>query len=158
MDVGGAKSKIKCRRCGQIFERTTVSLMSSFDSCPNCNDGCAKQTNSLEQAEKTLQQKLPNGEEYKVLDYSTFHGDCRIKHLPCHFVYKGNFGSFLNSRGCPRCYRKKSKGEQKIERFLTDKKVNFISQKSLSLSDNLKRYKFDFYLPDFKVAIEYQGE
>lgn len=158
LEIGRTKSKIRCKKCGETFERTAVSLMSSFDNCPSCNNRIMKQTNSIKQASETLQRFLPSGEEYKILEYSTFHGDCQIKHLPCHFIYRGKFDSFLNSRGCPRCYRKKSKGEQKIEKFLLDRKINFISQKSLSLEEDLKRYKFDFYLPDFRIAIEYNGE
>lgn len=158
LEIGRVKSKVKCKKCGEVFERTTVSLMSRFDSCPNCNNRFTKQTNSIEQAEETLKRIFPHDSEYKILTYSTFHGPCQIKHLPCHFVYNGNFDSFLNSRGCPRCYRKKSKGEQKIESFLSSKKIKFIPQKTLSLEKELKRYKFDFYLPDFNVAIEYNGE
>ena len=52
-----------------------------------------------------------------------------------------------------------SKGEKRIAEFLEDNKVQFEREKSfidcLSLKGN--RLRFDFYLPDFNVLIEFQG-
>lgn len=157
LEIGRKNTKIKCHSCGEVFERTTVGVMSNFNNCPNCNSFYQKQANSLQEAEEYLSKKFPD-HNYKVLQYSTFHGNCAIKHEDCKFVYKGRFDSFCNSRGCPKCYRKKSKGEQRIEKWLINHKINYISQYPLSLKTDMKRYKFDFYLPDFNIAIEYNGE
>lgn len=158
LEIGRTKSKIQCKKCGQIFERTTVSLMANFDNCPYCNNFYHKQTSSKSQAEERLKIIFPNT-EYEVLAYTSFHGYSEIKHHECNFVYKGNFDSFLQSRGCPRCYRKKSKGEQRIENFLRQQNIDFIYQKSLNLEDGkFSRFKFDFFIPSLNLAIEYNGE
>lgn len=53
-----------------------------------------------------------------------------------------------------------SLGEQKINNILTELNINFISQKAFAdLKSDLGRpLFFDFYLPDYNILIEYQGE
>lgn len=155
--VKGDKTSLYCKNCGFQFERTTVSVMASFDSCPNCNNHFDKQKDSKAKIEQLLVELFP-GHHYQVLECNGHKGISKIKCLDCHFVYEGDFVSFKQSRGCPRCHRKQSKGESKIEKWLEDNKVNFIKQKSLDLQSDMRRYKFDFYLPDYSLAIEYNGE
>ena len=95
------------------------------------------------------------GEEYEVLQFQSWHKQVLFRHK-CGFIWKQNFAGFFQSRGCPKCYRNKSKGEQIIEKWLVEHKICFEAQKTLEAP--LKRYKFDFYLPDYNLAIEYQGE
>lgn len=49
-----------------------------------------------------------------------------------------------------------SKGEEKILHILLKNKINFIREKTFI---DLKRgkYRFDFYLPQFNICIEYDG-
>lgn len=53
-----------------------------------------------------------------------------------------------------------SKGEQKIASILTKNKINFIQQYHTDECKSNKNYYlyFDFYLPDYNLCIEYQGE
>lgn len=155
--INRVKSDIYCKKCGKRFERTTVSLMSYFDNCPNCNNRFKKQMNSLQESQDILSSHFL-GHSYQLLEYEGYQKSCKIKCLECHFIYIGSFSSFLNSRGCPRCKRKISKGEDRIKKWLEQNSISFIYQKSLDLEENLKRYKFDFFLPDYNLAIEYQGE
>lgn len=157
LSIERVKSQVRCKKCGEKFERTTVSLMASFESCPNCNNGSQKQANTPERALQVLQEHFPF-HHYEVIEYSTFHGASKIKCQDCQFLYKGNFDSFLQSRGCPRCHRKISKGETKIQTWLEENKINFIQQKTLEKEKETRRQKFDFFLPDYNLAIEYNGE
>ena len=55
------------------------------------------------------------------------------------------------------CY-KSSKGEDKIKDILSFLKIDFIQQKTfnnLKYKDNLR---FDFFLPEYNICIEYQGQ
>lgn len=59
---------------------------------------------------------------------------------------------------CPHC--NKIKGEDKISHYLLKNNIQFISQKSY---DDLRgvgggNLSYDFYLPNFNLLIEYQGE
>ena len=53
-----------------------------------------------------------------------------------------------------------SLGEQRINNLLTKLKINFVTQKTfINLKSDLNRpLFFDFYLPDYNILIEYQGE
>lgn len=62
----------------------------------------------------------------------------------------------LRGVGCPRCQF--SKGEQQILIFLENNNINFDSQKRFKDCKNIKPLPFDFYLNDYNVCIEFQGE
>lgn len=64
---------------------------------------------------------------------------------------KGN----VNSCGCI-----KSKGELKISQILRENNINFEREKtfeSCRFPDTKRLARFDFYLPDFNILIEYDG-
>lgn len=54
--------------------------------------------------------------------------------------------------GCAKCCR--SKGELAIEAWLIDHNIKFEDQKRF---DTFRMKKFDFYLPDYNLCIEYDG-
>jgi very-short-patch-repair endonuclease len=58
--------------------------------------------------------------------------------------------------GCPKCNN--FNNEQIIINILTNKNVNFEYQKMFDLCKNKRKLKFDFYLPDYNLCIEYDGE
>jgi len=75
-----------------------------------------------------------------------------------HGEFWQNANSHLIGVGCPIC--KLSKGEMKIAKYLKLKHFHFIREYSfencISPYDNLLR--FDFYLPDYNICIEYDGQ
>lgn len=82
----------------------------------------------------------------KVSDYTTItckkHGDFQQVGT-CH----------LDGDGCPKC--KSSRGEVKIENFLIRNKIKYKSQFKVN---EKTRHRFDFYLPERNLLIEYDGE
>ena len=75
---------------------------------------------------------------------------------PNNHIYYANFDNFLGGCRCPKC--NESKGERKIKSYLQSKNINFIQQYKI---DNCKCHDalpFDFYLPDYNICIEYDGE
>lgn len=75
----------------------------------------------------------------------------------CGSVYKGKPYPLLHGEcGCKKCHQ--SNGERIITLYLTENGYNFEAEKRF---DDLRdRYplRFDFYLPDYKIAIEYDGK
>ena len=59
-------------------------------------------------------------------------------------------------QGCPIC--KQSHMENDISNFLNKNNIRFIPQCDNKTIEWLKRQSLDFYLPDYNVAIECQGE
>lgn len=62
----------------------------------------------------------------------------------------------LRGFGCPKCST--SKGEKKVEDWLSLHNINFEIQKRFSDCRDIKPLPFDFYLPDYNLCIEYQGK
>ena len=65
--------------------------------------------------------------------------------------------SHLSGAGCPHC--SESKGEKKISKFLDLNEIEYVRQKKFDGCVGI-RYKlpFDFYLPKYRTAIEFDGK
>lgn len=62
----------------------------------------------------------------------------------------------LGGKGCPKCHN--SQGEQKINNWLRENNIKFETQKYLENCKNKRKLLFDFYLPDYNLCIEFQGQ
>ena len=151
---------IKCGICGKINHRSKATLLATPNHCDNCrNYAKGKLVYSKEDVQNILDEKLLN--EYILIEYSgmqkkgiLIHKNCGEELIVCSIadLFNGR------NRGCWHCYKNKSIGEQRIYNFLRSKKLDFIQQKTFDPLDNKNFYRFDFYLPEFNLAIEYQGE
>lgn len=151
--------KIKCNKCGTIMSRSIVSILNTPMHC----DGCHKyREGESHYTQEEIQTKL-NKEfynEYELLEYHGITKDALLKHKNCGFIFKiRQLHDLFNgrNRGCPKCYQFKSKGEQAIMRYLENNHINYIPQKTFAPL-NKSKYRFDFFIPDYNLAIEYQGE
>lgn len=72
------------------------------------------------------------------------------------YVLYTTYSSMYNGEGCPLC--RESKGEKFIRKILKDLNVNFISQKKFDDLKDKRYLSYDFFLPDYNMLIEYQGE
>lgn len=82
---------------------------------------------------------------------------CDCKNKTIVFVSGGN----LKSGAVTSCGHSRSKGEEKILSILQTLGIKFETQKTFKdcINPKTKRpLRFDFYLPDYNVCIEYDGE
>jgi hypothetical protein len=75
---------------------------------------------------------------------------------PKHGEFIQTPSSHLSGKGCPFC--KESKGEKKIRLFLKKYKIKFTSQKTFKNCKNIRMLPFDFYIPQYNMCIEFNGE
>ena len=78
---------------------------------------------------------------------------------PKHGEFNQIPNAHLNGNGCPKC--KQSHGEYKIEQILKTKHIKFIKQFKIDIDKNINKSGnafIDFYLPDYYIFIEYNGE
>ena len=71
-------------------------------------------------------------------------------------IWEAPFAYIKSGSGCPIC--KSSKGELRIRKYLKDNNIHYIAQKSFKECKNKNKLKFDFYLSDYNLCIEYDGE
>ena len=64
--------------------------------------------------------------------------------------------NILSGKGCPQC--NDSKGEREIRQWLEKNNVEYVSQKKFADCRDKMPLPFDFYLPKYNIAIEYNGE
>lgn len=72
------------------------------------------------------------------------------------YFYKDVWTGYLDFLEC-ESYRT-SYGEKKIQEFLISNKIEFIREKKFKTCMNIKELPFDFYLPNYNLCIEYDGE
>ena len=141
--------EILCLNCGEVFKRKPQVFLKS-QKCPYCDS--KSKTKPFSVFEKELLELY--GEEYVCLDkYVNANTKIKIKHK-CGFVWEITPHNLLCGKGCPKCYRFSSKGERAIEKFLQEKRIDYQKEKTF---EDLPYLRFDFYLPLFNVAIEFQG-
>lgn len=101
----------------------------------------------LERAKKTH----PEGYEYELSELNTVNDKITIKHS-CGKEYQGRVSNHLSGQGCSRC--SSSLGEAKTRLFLELRGIRYKDQYKVEGYP----FKYDFYLPDLKILIEYDGE
>ena len=64
----------------------------------------------------------------------------------------------LNKTWCPKC--NESKGEKRIRKWLKDRNIFYETQKTYNdlVGINNGLLSYDFYLPNYNLLIEYQGQ
>lgn len=110
------KADFCCLRCGHLFSKN-VKMNFNGSLCPNCFKAYNKF--SFKDAQEFLD-KVGNG-EYTLLQYKGSKFRTLIKHK-CGFCFSTHLASFEKTRGCPKCYRKISRGEQLVKGYLEKEK------------------------------------
>ena len=175
ISLGGTrhrKFKVKCPKCGKIFETYLNDLNRSINGskkpikqCPKCSAKySAKQMSVL--GKKNI--KDLTGQRFGNL---LVLGDSRERSKSGHVIWTcqcicGNITKVrgvhlvngnITSCGC----RTESKGEEKIRLILNQLELNFKQEKIFNDCINPKtnaKLRFDFYLPDHNICIEYDGK
>ena len=74
---------------------------------------------------------------------------------PIHGDFIQTPNSHLRGNGCSLC--NESKGEKKINKFLTKNNIFFERQKKFEDCKNIFCLPFDFYIPSLRICIEFDG-
>ena len=146
------KVKIICKKHG-VFEMKPNCHLSG-QNCGKCSieNNLLTTVQFIEKAQKVH----GNIYDYCFVDYK--HNSIKIK-IICreHGIFEQKPYSHLNGRGCSKC-KIKSKGELFIADWLNQNVINFEVQKSFVDCKNMLPLRYDFYLPNQNLLIEYDGE
>lgn len=140
---------IRCLDCNsEIVQRKNL-----FSSCKFCNDK-NKVTNLEDFIKKSSE--LHNS-RYSYDDVNYKNSKCKVKIFCklCNSYFHQSVSSHLCGSGCPKC--KRSKGELRIEKYLNESNISFISQKYFDGLVYRGLLKYDFYLSDLNLLIEFDG-
>ena len=152
------KIKCQCQICKDYFFHNLFNKLSE--------NGCFKCSNALKRKDpkeylKEVKKVNPNIRvltEY-IDSLTPIKVQCTKDECGCEWTVQPY--NLINSNekqrtGCPSCNQ--SKGEKKIEEFLKKRGIEHIIQHSYDDCKNVYPLKFDVYLPEFNLCIEYDGE
>jgi hypothetical protein len=144
-----SKVDIICQVHGVFSQRAENHLRG--DRCPSCTNN-----KRLTKAEFIKKSVSVHGEryDYSLVEYSNNSKKVKIICLK-HGVFEQGPNNHLNGNGCPRC--KESKGELSIREFLIKNEIVFVQQHRFETCRNVLPLPFDFYLPNHKTCIEFNG-
>lgn len=169
------KLKFLCE-CGNEFETTFDAFKNAGKKkCNMCSmpdgvvgiDGIMRPSisNLKTNYEFILELKEKRGEEFTPLEeYISAKTLIRVKHNKCGYIWRVSPDHLLNRKdNCPSCtyLGNNSKGNKEVEHYLIannisyEKEKKFIGLKGSKKQNNLR---FDFYIPNMNICIEYDGE
>ena len=143
------KVKIICKEHG-IFEQEPRNHLIG-QKCPTCM-GNAKITKKdfIKRSSKIHNDKY----DYSLVNINGSKSSVIIV-CPVHGRFHQVVDTHLRNHGCPKC--RTPKGEKLISWFLTKKGVKFETQKMFDDCKDKRRLKFDFYIPEKNICIEFDG-
>jgi very-short-patch-repair endonuclease len=149
------KVKIICPIHG-IFEQRPCKHLNAGQKCPKCSIIKVSDSHKYD-TKKFIELSInKHGDkyDYSLTEYKKAHEKLLIK-CPKHGIFKQMAYSHLNGIGCPNCST--SKGEIIVENYLRQNFFNYEKQKTFDGCVYKKLLRFDFYLPEFNICIEYDG-
>ncbi len=141
---------VKCKKCGHIRRSSLNNLVKSL----KCGCQTSVYRNRTPQQFINECNRYYNNQLELVGEYVNQTTKVLLRHIPCGMIWKVRPSDIIHGRShCPKCRTQESLGARKIKIFLEKNNIIFEQEKLLENS----RQRFDFYLPDFNLAIEYNG-
>jgi len=168
------KLKFKCE-CGSIFVTPFDSFKNSNKrQCNHCSieygaigyDGQIRPITPPKTNVRFLEDlKETRGNEFIPLEnYKSAKTPIRVKHTECNNVWEVSPDHLINRKdNCPYCTDNylNSRGALKIQQWIKDKGIKFTREKTfkgLTGMDGKTHLRFDFYLTELNICIEFDGE
>lgn len=145
------KVLIGCNVCNIKFEQTPGNHLIG-KGCKKCANNALRYTNEefLDKSKEIHGDRYIYPDEYK---------DTKTKiRIICrkHGIFKQNPSLHLSGKGCPICNL--SKGELKIKNIFDNLEIKYEIQKTFNDCKNISLLRFDFYIPEQNLLIEYNGK
>lgn len=150
-----SKTSIYCKCNKHEKFLTNYDSITSGRNCPFCAHEKVGKRSRLK-IDEVIKRLNENNCDLEKIEYSEIGS---VVYYRCRFhqdvIQRTLLGNLTARYGCPLC--SSSKGERKIRSVLKDFNIKFQEQKTFDGCVFKKKLRFDFYLPDYNLCIEYQG-
>jgi hypothetical protein len=151
---------LQCNCCGEIWN-TSWAIMSVGMGCPFCRGLRINYNNSLAKERPDLVEEwdfVKNGDLTPDKIAPRSEKPVWWKCLGCGWSWKAKPANRNKIKGtnCPHCRR--SIGEINVEKFLVNHSIIFDPNHTFDNCKYKRCLKFDFYLSELNICIEYNGE
>lgn len=148
----------KCLIHREIYKSSPTHLLRGKTGCSKCRS--EKIGNKLRKSHDQFVSELQSiSSTINVLgEYNGASKRILVQCNVCNNKWEPVASSLLSGFGCPYCNR--STYEIEIDKLLKQYNISFISQYTFDELRGKKnvRLSYDFYLPDYKLLIEFQGQ
>ena len=148
-------------KCNKSFDITAKYMIHNNKGCPYCY---GKSKLSIETYQERF--NIKGLSDYKILSIESKKGHIygKIKHN-CDLCSNAEFTIRLSdmlsvhNQKCPKCalLKKESYASQEIESYLIKNHIKYEKEKTFEGCKFKSKLRFDFYLPDYDLIIEYDG-
>ena len=146
-----SKIKIICKEHGIFIQKPYIHLTGK--GCKKCDNN----KKSLSMNEFLLRSETIHNKkyDYSLVKYNNIYTNIDII-CKKHGIFSQRPEHHMNGNGCPKC--KSSKGETIIRKILEKNNIKFDVQKTFDDCKYIRKLKFDFYIHDYNICIEYDGK
>jgi very-short-patch-repair endonuclease len=145
------KSLIRHKKCGYEYTQLVSSHINGL-GCPKCAGNAPHTKESIQEKSDKIHHK-----EYIILSNPKGkHSKIKILHKNCNQEFTQVVSDHLSGCGCINC--NSSKGEKVIERILNKMNLKYHKQMTFNECRYKNKLKFDFFLPEKNICIEYDGQ
>lgn len=142
------KYDVRHKVCGKRFNAQLSHLIYGETNCPHCANLYIM---SDYEFKSRVFEKV--GDEYTFLEpFVNMRTHIKVRHNTCGYEYKVTPGAFFADKGCAKCWV--SSGEESVVNTLSAEGIAYERER---VFDYLRRKRFDFFLPEHSIAIEYDG-
>lgn len=144
------------RKCGQDIIRVIANSLDNPFACKYCDTSKHSQMLPIQEVQTIIDTRFFG--DIQILDYNGQLEKNHYKCLKCGLIFTQKQVCLMQSRGCPKCDKWKSKGEKFVANLLESHKIEFQEQVSVP---ELPKQHFDFGVyKQGKICyfIEVQGE
>lgn len=145
---------VRCKKCSREYKTTGRTLLAGH-GCKVCSVSLSEdKKREIERTLKELEHPHTILEPYRILNDTV-----RVKCDLCLYERNVRLASLLeNTRGCVKCSQ--STKEKHISALLDELQVDYFVEHKFkdALTPKGNPFKFDFYIPEKALVIEYDGE
>lgn len=160
-DILNSSTRVSYRCPKHGIHQTKIYTLISGHKCIDCSieENTIKSRKKPEDVYNDFQKYggiLLNKEDYLGWSVKNLKVICR----ECGEIFTTSYYAFIKHQGqlCPKCSSVISRGEYKIKTYLEKNNIKFYMQFRFCDCKNIATLPFDFYLPEFNICIEYDGE
>ena len=149
------KVKIICKKHG-IFKQLPTNHLDGH-GCKECRKEFLRKKFALTTEEFIERSRKIHGDKYDYSLTNYVNNNTKVK-IICrkHGIFEQFPDRHYNGANCPCCQY--FKGEQRIANYLTNKGIEFVPQKSFDDLRDIKLLSYDFYIEEYNLLIEFNGE
>lgn len=147
------KVNIICNKCGNIFSQSPYKHIRRKQGCPFCaNNRAFTKEDFIQRAKKLHGDKY----DYSKTVYIRAVDKVEIFCKKCNKYFWQEARTHMYRAGC--CYCRESIGEEKIRSYLENKGIFPKGQKKYNDLFDKELLSYDFYVEEYNLLIEFNGE